>query len=463
MQSADVRNSILAVLLSLSAPAALASDHSDARPPGSASLALLGEAGALLPNLSDAALRYVKPTRPDATPERQTSAVYPLHWAALTDQADVAGLLIDRGMAVDARDGAGRTPLMVAAAFDSLSVAELLLARGADPVARDTANGNTPLDFAAVAGQVEVAKLLLAHGASVRAQAPRNGETPLHYAALYGHLNMIRLLVADGADIDAGDNSGVRPLQYARMRRQWQAVESLLDLGARPDDLGDAVNAGDVARIQGLIAHGADVNAPHLFGTPLHLAAATGQTWIAGMLIDAGADLEAEGDPGRSHPLHLAALGDHPEVAQLLIDRGADLDARDAQGRTPLAAAAAYGNVAVAETLLAAGSDPLARDTVYRDTPIHWAALSGKIEMVELLLSFGVDINTRSGHEGESPLHYAANTGQADLVEFLVENGADANMRDDLGITPLQYAEGHCPAAAQGTVLALLRRLGARD
>ncbi len=207
----------------------------------------------------------MKSIRPDATPERQTPAVYPLHWAALTDQAAVAGLLIDRGMSVDARDGAGRTPLMVAAAFDSLSVAQLLLARGADPVARDTANGNTPLDFAAVAGQVEVARLLLANGGSVDARAPRNGETPLHYAALYGHLKMIKFLVAEGADINASDNTGVRPLQYARMRRQWQAAESLLDLGARPDDLGDAVNAGDVARVQELIAHGADVNAPHLF------------------------------------------------------------------------------------------------------------------------------------------------------------------------------------------------------
>src|SRR6185295_318237 len=192
----------------------------------------------LLPLLREAALQYVKPVRPDATPGRDAPTSYPLHWAALTDNAETAGSLIDHGTPVDARDREGRTPLMVAAAFNSISVAKLLLARGANPLARDTQNGNMPLDFAAAAGQVEVATLLLAHGARAQAQAPRNGETPLHYAALYGRRKMIELLVANDADINAQDNSGVRPLQYARRHRQWQAVESMLALGARLDDLG---------------------------------------------------------------------------------------------------------------------------------------------------------------------------------------------------------------------------------
>ena len=160
MPSASVRSTLFFfLLLSLSAPAAQAGGAVVAPAESTSSATLLaGDLHALPPGLFEAALRYQKSIRPDATPERQTPGVYPLHWAALTDQAAVAGLLIDRGMSVDARDGAGRTPLMVAAAFDSLSVAQLLLARGADPVARDTANGNTPLDFAAAAGQVEVAQ-----------------------------------------------------------------------------------------------------------------------------------------------------------------------------------------------------------------------------------------------------------------------------------------------------------------
>jgi ankyrin repeat protein len=273
---------------------------------------------------------------------------------------------------------------------------------------------------------------------------------------------MIELLVASGAGIDTSDNSGVRPLQYARMRRQWLAVESLLALGARVDDLGDAVNAGDVARVQQLIAEHSDVNAVYQSGTPLHLAAATGQTWIAGMLLAAGADPDAEADPGRSHHLNLAALWNRAGVAQLLIDHGADIGARDAVGRTPLTVAAAYGSVTVAKTFLLSGSDPLARDSGCGDTPIHWAAMSGDIEMVKLLLSFGVDVNAKSRPDGESPLHYAAGNGRLKMIEFLVANGADPNGRDDLGLTPITFANRHAPAKAVGTV-DLLRRLGGRD
>ncbi len=161
-------------LICLAASGAFAADGQPER--FNASNVALGRAtepDALLPDLHEAALRYVTPRGLQAAPERGTYAIYPLHWAALGDDVAVASRLVDRGVAVDARDGQGRTPLMVAAAFESVSVAELLLARGADPIARDTANGNTPLDFAAAAGQVEVAKLLLAHGASVHAQAPQ--------------------------------------------------------------------------------------------------------------------------------------------------------------------------------------------------------------------------------------------------------------------------------------------------
>jgi ankyrin repeat protein len=270
---------------------------------------------------------------------------------------------------------------------------------------------------------------------------------------------VIELLAAEGADLDVANNSGVRPLQYARMRRQELAARVLLDLGARRDTLRDAVNAGDVARVQELIAEGADVNAYGLDGTPLHVAVATGETWIAGMLINAGADIEAEGDPKDSHPLHLAAIRNDTEVARLLIERGADLDGRDGQGRTPLTVAATYGNVAVGELLLMAGSDPLAPDTVYRDTPIHWATVSGSIEMVELLISFGVDVNARSGHGGELPLHYAMSKGSVEMVEFLIANGGDPTARDDSGETAITFALAHAPTKAVQTIEAL-KKLG---
>jgi ankyrin repeat protein len=213
-----------------------------------------------------------------------------------------------------------------------------------------------------------MAEILLSRGVDVNGRASHNGETPLHYAALYGHRKVIALLAANGAELDSADNSGVRPLQYAMKRKRTLAVDMLLGLGARSDDLHDAVNAGDVARVQALIAAGADVNALNLTGTPLHLAAATGQLMIAEMLVNAGADLEAECVPTGVRPLHTAAIHNRTEAAQFLVDRGADMEAPDAHGKTPLAVAAAYGNVEAAATR-SAGKSTRPCPSIWRSGP----------------------------------------------------------------------------------------------
>ena len=453
-----VRTAIFAALAWLAVSAPLAAESGRVLDPQAAALTVPLAPGARLSHLIEAVLRYAPPRSPTPDSEPRRRSVEPLHWAAITDQAEIIGKLLDRGAAVDARDAEGRTPLMVAAAFDSRAVAAVLLARGADPLARDAVDGNTPLDFAAMAGQADFARLLLEHGAPLDGRATRNGETPLHYAAFYGRRKVIELFVERGADVNVADYSGVRPLQYARRRLQGLAVDLLLRLGARPDNLHDAVNAGDVAHIQALIADGADVNAYDLSGTPLHLAVSTGQVWIANMLIGAGADLEAEGEPGRAHPLHLAALVNHREAARLLIDRGAKVDSRNSQDRTPLTVAASYGHAEVAEELMRAAADLFVGD-VYADTPIHYAAMSGDIETADLFLSRGVDVNLRSRHDGESPLIYAACNGNLEMVTFLLANGADLNMRDDTGRTPLQFADN----SKARDIVALLRRLGAEQ
>ena len=185
--------------------------------------------------------------------------VNPLHWAAITDDAEAVAKLVEGGVPVDLRDSEGRTALMVAAAFGNAAVAETLIAHGADPRAADGPHGNQPLHYAAVAGRTGVAEVLLAHDVAIDARGPQE-ETPLHYAALYGQRKMISWLFAHGADTDAADDNGVRPLQYAYRRRQDAAAELLVSLGARSDNLHDAVNAGDTARVQYFLAHGSDVD-----------------------------------------------------------------------------------------------------------------------------------------------------------------------------------------------------------
>ena len=244
--------------------------------------------------------------------------------------------------------------------------------------ATDALDGNEALHFAAVAGRIEVARVLLEHGARLDARGPHD-ETPLHYAALYGQRRMISFLVANGADPDVADNNGIRPIQYAYRRRQDAAADLLLELRATPDNLHDAVNAGDTARVQYFLANGSDADERDAsWSSPLDLASATGQVAIAVMLLDAGADIEAADEPARMRPLHLAAMGDHPEMVELLIDRGANPNSRDSLGRTPLMVAATYGRAATASKLVTLGSDLFADDTICGGTAASLRRKIGK-------------------------------------------------------------------------------------
>jgi ankyrin repeat protein len=213
----------------------------------------------------------------------------------------------------------------------------------------------------------------------------------------------------------------------------WQSANR-----AAASELHDAVNAGDLALVQTLLSGGANVNELDLFGTPLHGAAARGYVEIARVLIDAGADLEAEvvASQDKSHPLHSAASGGHVAMAALLIERGAKVDSRDSRGYTPLIVAITNGRAETAQLLLNAGADPIAEESTYHDTSLHLAALMNLPEMGKLLLAKGVDINLRSNHNGETPLFYATVERSFEMVAFLLSEGADPNIPDKSGTRP---------------------------
>ena len=88
--------------------------------------------------------------------------------------------------------------------------------------------------------------------------------------------------------------------------------------------------------------------------------------FTAGVLIDAGTDVDAYGSPdyaggGESGtPLHAAVTRNRLALARLLVDRGADVNALDSAGHTPLARAT--GNQAMTEMLLSYGANPTTND-----------------------------------------------------------------------------------------------------
>ena len=84
-----------------------------------------------------------------------------MHWAAITNRADVIPLLARAGVDINGIDEHGYTPLMYAATIDfgDTTTAEALVAAGADKTIRNE-NGRTPLAQAVHFGHSRLAQVL---------------------------------------------------------------------------------------------------------------------------------------------------------------------------------------------------------------------------------------------------------------------------------------------------------------
>ncbi len=105
--------------------------------------------------------------------------------------------------------------------------------------------------------------------------------------------------------------------------------------------------------------------------TPLRHAIWKRNIEILKMLIDAGANINAQGDQGRS-PLIWAAIGGKVEIVRLLIDAGADVNVQDDYGWTPLHWATEWENEETVQMLVDAGARKDIQDN-YRRTPYDLA------------------------------------------------------------------------------------------
>ena len=98
-----------------------------------------------------------------------------------------------------------------------------------------------------------------------------------------------------------------------------------------------ATENGDLKTVKSLIKKGADANTIDSTSesTILHIASYKGYTEIAKLLIDKGANVNAEAY-GYTTPLHSTSKEGHLEMAKLLIKNDADINATDEYNRSAL-------------------------------------------------------------------------------------------------------------------------------
>jgi ankyrin repeat protein/L-ascorbate metabolism protein UlaG (beta-lactamase superfamily) len=256
----------------------------------------------------------------------------PLHWAAQGGHLELARYLISRGAAVDALNIQKETPLVYAAEGGHLKLAELLIARGADVNVKTTLQAS-PIHYALWADHVEMVKLMLKKGADLKWERG-TGFSLLHEAANHQSTELVALLLKMGMAVDRRTDAGATPLHFAAMHGPVETVSLLIKKGADVNavsengwwPLGLAVNRGHVDMVSRLLAAGARVDRPDKETglTPLHTAALKGYGKICALLIEKGADVDAQGPEGRT-PLYYAARYRNPGVVSLLKAKGGTL------------------------------------------------------------------------------------------------------------------------------------------
>jgi uncharacterized protein len=159
---------------------------------------------------------------PDTRTEGQTGET-PLHWAASSDDADVAAVLIDGGAGIEVPDGSIGTPLDNAIGYACWNVARLLVERGAR-VER--------LWHAAALGMTARLAELLA--ASPPSHADVN--QAFYHACDGGQRRCAELLLGYGADVNFAPEYGGPPLDAAGNlgTQRNLLIEWLRARGARP-------------------------------------------------------------------------------------------------------------------------------------------------------------------------------------------------------------------------------------
>jgi ankyrin repeat protein len=355
----------------------------------------------------------------------------PLMLAAEGGYTDIVADLIKSGADIQVRTRTGATParrLPCVAQSGCGSHGEGIV-RGGWPEKgiRAPIPGNlSPLMYAAREGKIDAARLLLDAGANVN-EVDKNDFSPLFMAISNNHPDMARFLIEKGANIHAKDWYGRTPLFAAVEMRNADMDYRTFELLQTPEDRKAMFDF-----IKLLLDKGVDPNIQVTEVPPL-------RSWM--YLL--GGSLAWVDFTGQT-PFLLASLSGDVSTMRLLLEYKADPKIATYSGTTPLMAAA--------------GVNWVFNQTYTEGEP-------ALLEAVKLCIELGMDVNAKNSM-GLTPVMGAANRGSDSIIEYLVSKGARLDLKDNVGRTPYNWAEGvflatHSPVPKPSS-MALIQRLSGK-
>ena len=148
--------------------------------------------------------------------------------------------------------------------------------------------------------------------------------------------------------------------------------------------------------------------------------------------------------------------GSSKAFAALLASSQVNVEARNAQDESPLMMAALKGNLEAVKALLARDAD--VNKTGW--APLHYAASAGSrqhVAIIALLLENHAYIDATSPN-GTTPLMMAAQYGSNEAVQLLLDEGADPTLKNQLGLSAVDFATRVSRTESAEKIAAAIRR-----
>lgn len=376
---------------------------------------------------------------------RNENGTMALHRAAKEGHEETVAFLLKRNARVNAKDRLGNSALHLAASLSDETVARLLLENGAR-VEYKNRRGKTALHVAANADSTAVVRLLLERNAQANAVAD-DGSTPFQNAALSGSANTLGLLLTADVNIDGLDQHGDSALSIATWSWNAEAVEYLLNNGARKlfvdsldvhstllglakcaeaEAVGDWVGQYDVevnqtdATLRILLDRGFGV--PEEFQELLSLAARQGWNRVAEFLIS---------NPN-VNPFYQDDKGN--TILHTVIETVRDIDLREVELNCPWCMRLLSTLRALIEK---AGIDIATIPNHDSKCAFVLAAKFGWEGAIILMIQLSAPYNNIKPPFASSWTHHAAEWHMRGVLKTLGDHGEDMNLTDDQGRMPV--------------------------